>query len=57
MINQGCVDSQKHSDCIWFLSLNPRGFGPDNIEKVEMILEATKRYEIDRILLSSPDRK
>jgi len=43
MKNQGYVDSKKYPDCIRFLSLNPRGFGPDNIEKIEMMLEATKR--------------
>ena len=57
MKNQGYIDSEKHLDCIQFLLLNPRGFRLDNIEKIEMMLEATKRYEIDGVLLSSPDRR
>ena len=57
MKNQGYIDSKKHKDCIRFLSLNPRGFGPDNEEKMEMMVEAAKKMEIDGILLSSPDRK
>jgi len=57
LINQGYVDSTKHQDCIRFLFLNPRGFGPDKEEKVEMMLEAIKRYDLDGVMLSSTDRK
>ena len=55
--NQGYVDSKKHKDCIRFLSLNPRGFWPDNNDKIEMMVAAAKKMEIDGIMLSSPDRK
>ena len=43
MKNQGYIGSKKHVDCIQLLSLNPRGFGPDNVEKVETMLESTKK--------------
>jgi len=55
--NQGYVDSKKHKDYIRFLSLNPWGFGPDNDEKMEMMVAAAQKLEIDGIILSSPDRK
>ena len=45
MKNQGYIDSKKHVDCVRFLSLNPRGFGPDNVEKVETVLESTKNMK------------
>ena len=57
MKNQGYVDSKKYKDCIRFLSLNPQGFGPDNDKKMEMIVAAVQKLEIDGIMLSSPDRK
>ena len=57
MKNQGYVDSKKHKDYIRFLFLNPRGFGPDNDNKIEMMVAVAKKMEIDGIMLSSPDRK
>ena len=35
--NQGFVDSKKHEDCIRMILLNPRGFGPNNNKKVNML--------------------
>ena len=32
---QGHIDNKKHKDCLIMLSFNPRGFGPDDEEKVE----------------------
>jgi len=57
MKNQGYVDVKNHTDCIRILSLNLRGFGPDNVKKVETMLQSIQQYEIEGILLSSPDRK
>ena len=57
MQNQGYVDSKKHQDCIRLLSLNPHGFGLDNEEKIEMMVLAAQKYDIDRIMLSSLDRR
>ena len=37
--------------------MNPRGFGPDNEEKVEMMKKSIREFNIDRVLLSSPDQK
>jgi len=57
IVNQEYVNNNKLVESTRFLSLNPRGFGPDNEEKMEMMVEAAKKMEIDGILLSSPDRK
>ena len=55
--NQGYIDSKKHQDCIRLLSLNLRGFGPDNKEKMERMIFVAQQYEIDGIILSSPDHR
>ena len=57
MQNQGYVDIHKNPDCIRILSLNPSEFGPDNAEKMELMMRAARTNKIDGILLSSPDRK
>ena len=57
LIHQGQLDDKKRKDCIRLLQLNTKGFGPDDEEKVEMMIKAVKRYGINGILLSSPDRK
>ena len=38
IVHQGYIDTNKHQDCIRLLSLNLRGFGPDNNEKVAMMI-------------------
>ena len=55
--NQGFIDSQKYNDCMRILAVNPRGFGPDKEEKVNMLKKAIVDYEIDVVLLSGTDRK
>jgi hypothetical protein len=55
--NQGFIDSFKRGGCVRILGLNPRGFGVDSNEKIEMMKEAMSKYEIDVLLLSSPDRR
>ena len=55
--HQGYIDSTKQQECIRILSLNPRGFGPENEEKLAMMIKSIKKYSIDAVLLSSPDRK
>ena len=57
MKNEGWIDSQKHDINVRILSMNPRGFGPHQEEKVVMMIDYAKRHQIDRILLSSPDQK
>ena len=39
-----------------FLALNPRGFSPEQREKIIMVKRAIKYYETDALLFSSPDR-
>ena len=34
-----------------------RGFGPDKVEKMEMLKKKVKEVEINRILFSTPDRR
>jgi len=57
MKNQGFIDSIKHEDCVRILIMNPRGFGPNNNEKVEMMIQSIIEYQIDGILLSALDQK
>ena len=55
--NQGYIESQKHENSIRILALNPRGFGPKNNEKINMLKKAMNDYKIDIVLMSSTDRK
>ena len=55
--NQGYIDSKKDKDCVRILALNPRGFGPNTMEKVNMMKKAMEEKEIDIVLLSSADRE
>ena len=57
MKNQSFIDSIKHEDCVQILIMNPRGFGPNHNEKVEMMIQSMIEYQIDGILLSAPDQK
>ena len=36
---------------------NIREFGPDKVEKIEILKKKVKELEIDRILFSIPDRR
>jgi len=55
--NQGFINSKKHEDCIRILALNPRGFGPNNHEKINMLKQAMVEYKIDAVLFSGTDRR
>ena len=55
--NLGHVDPIKHDRNIRLLSLNPRGFGPDSIEKIAMLQMSKERLQFDGVFFSSPDRK
>ena len=55
--NQGFVDSKKYEDYVRMILLNPRGFGPNNNEKVNMLKQAMIDYEIDAVLFSGTDRR
>ena len=57
LMHQGCIDNKKHEDYLRTLSLNQRGFGLDDKEKVEMTMNSVKRHEVDVVSLSLPDRK
>ena len=57
MKNLGYVDPIKHDRNIRLLSLNPRGFGPDSIEKIAMLQMSKERLQFDGVFFSSPDRK
>ena len=57
LINQGHVDNKKHEDYVRILTLNPRGLRLDDEEKVELMIQSVQRYQIDGLLLISPDRK
>ena len=37
LINQGYIDSMKQDTLIRILALNPRGFGPNSKEKINML--------------------
>ena len=39
------------------MAMNPNGFGPENLEKMEMMCQKVIDMEIDLILLSAPDRR
>ena len=55
--NQRHIDTRKYEDCALLLLLNLRSFGPDDSEKVELMIVAMKRHGIDRIMLSTLDRQ
>ena len=54
--NLGYVDLVKHDQNIRLLTLNPRGFRPDNQEKILMLKWSERRVQFDGVFLSSPDR-
>ena len=47
----------KSENNIRLLYLNPHGFGPDDIEKTKMLCKTVREMKINRILMSSPDRR
>jgi len=55
--NQGFISTVKNKENLRLFAINPNGFGPDSKEKLEMLKTAIKHYEIDVILMSSPDRR
>ena len=57
LTHQIYTGNEKHKDCERMPTLNPRGIGPDDEEKVEMVMKPVIRHEIDGVSLSSPDRK
>jgi len=54
--NLGYVDSIKYEQNIRLLILNPRGFGPDSQEKIELLKNGQRRMQFDGVFFSSPDR-
>jgi len=55
--NQGFIDSIKDAKNVRFLSLNTRGFGPSQMEKVNMMKQAIVDYELDVLLLNETNRR
>ena len=43
--NPGWIDREKHEDCMCILSMNPRGFGPSNEDKAEMMMQYAKKVK------------
>ena len=54
--NLGYVDPVKYDQNVRLLTLNPRGFGPDNQEKIVMLKSSKRRLQFDGVFFSSPDR-
>ena len=52
----GYVDPVKYAQNIRLLSVNPRGFGPDTIEKITMLKRSKERLMFDGVFFSSPNR-
>ena len=57
IINQGFIDSIKDERSVRFLSLNPRGFSPNNREKINMMKQAMVDYGLDMLLLNETNRR
>ena len=55
--NEGYIDEIKNISNTRILSLNLRGLGPSNNSKIEMLLEACCKYQIDIILLNETNTK
>jgi len=55
--NQGFINTVKNKEHLRIFTINPNGFGPDSKEKLEMMKAAIQTYQIDVILMSSPDRQ
>jgi len=55
--NSGRVDSIKQSEVMRLFYINPRGFGPEKCEKIEMLKKKIDERNIEGILFSSPDRR
>ena len=53
--NVGYADSVKQSGATRLFHTNSNGFGPDNFEKTQMVLQSQKRMCFDRMFLSSLD--
>ena len=47
--NQGFIEEVKHRDSIRIMAVNPSGFWPDSVEKVEMMCQEVIDMEIDMI--------
>ena len=55
--NDGYIENVKNTSNTRILSLNPRGLSPSNDSKIEMLLEACCKYQIDVILLNETNTK
>ena len=47
--NQGYIESKKNENCVRFLAVNPRGFGPEQRKKTMMVKSSIKECEIDML--------
>ena len=57
LYNPGYIDEVKQKKNLRIMALNPNGFGPKTIEKIEMMCQKVQELEIDMVLLSTPDRR
>jgi len=55
--NPGYIANTKQNQNLRIMAMNPNGFGPENLEKMEMMCQKVIEMNIDLILLSAPDRR
>ena len=55
--HKGYIDAKKQEGVIRIFYTNPNGFGPDNFEKIQMLLQSKDRLSLDGVFFSSPDRQ
>ena len=55
--NPGYIENVKKEYNLRIMAMNLNGFGPENLDKTEMICQKVIEMNIDLILLSAPDRQ
>ena len=54
---KGYVDEIKSPENIRILTLNPKGINPQDDYKIEILIEACKKYQVDIMLLNETQVK
>ena len=55
--NKGQIVIDKNENDFRIFSINPNGFGPDKVEKMELLKKKCIEMKIDSVMFSSPDRR
>ena len=55
--NEGYIDKTKLSGNIRILSLNPYGYKPNEISKMNTLQKAVQKYDIDIIMMNEMNTK